>query len=267
MDWVKLSTRYYLDAAVASLPNADAELLFIRGLAYAGAEETGGFIPEQVVSSLTRRRRYAADVEALVARSLWVPCQGHGGLPGFRIARWEDWQEELEALARRRAADRERKRRERERRRKPQVKGVSRDMSATDIETQRESKKTSVGEERARSQSVNAGARTREAVRWLHDRYRLTDDEATQVIEQVRARSREPIRHPVRYLASMKEGDLADIVKAVLDAQEAEADGRVPDEFHDDGMPVDLHHAYLDDGGVCAECALPESNRRHREVS
>lgn len=145
VELVYLSTRYYLDPAVASLPDADTELLFVRGIAYAGAEDTGGFIPEAIVPSLIRRRRHGAAVEALVARSLWIPASGDRGQPGYRIARWQEWQEELEALERRRAADRERKRRERAReaaecaepprkrgrpRAKPQVKNVSRDMSA-----------------------------------------------------------------------------------------------------------------------------------------
>lgn len=121
MEWVKLATRYYLDPAVAALPDADAEVLFLRGLAYAGAEETEGWIPANVVPSLTRRRRYEAHVKALVAARLWVPATG-----GYRIPRWPDWQRELDDLARRRSADRERKRRERERRK-------SRDLSRDDL--------------------------------------------------------------------------------------------------------------------------------------
>jgi hypothetical protein len=146
VDWVKLSTRYYLDPEVASLPDADTELLFVRGLAYAGAEDTGGFIPAEIVPSLIRRRRHAASVEALVARSLWIPSSGDRGQPGHLIARWQEWQEELEALERRRMSDRDRKKRERDRkavanaekprrargrpRTKPQVKNMSRDASA-----------------------------------------------------------------------------------------------------------------------------------------
>lgn len=130
MEWVKLSTRYYLDTAVASLPDAETELLFVRSLAYSGAEETGGFIPEVIVPSLIRRRRYGAAVEALVARSLWVPSTGDRGQPGYRITRWEDWQEELDVLARRRANDRERKRKQRQAERESaQVNAMSRDMS------------------------------------------------------------------------------------------------------------------------------------------
>lgn len=125
MDWVKLSTRYYLDPAMVSLPDADAEVMFTRGLAYAGAEETSGFIPSGIVPTLSRRRRYEASVDALVAASLWRPVAG-----GYQISRWEEWQEELEAIVRRRSADRERKRREREAKKKAQLKAMSRDMSA-----------------------------------------------------------------------------------------------------------------------------------------
>lgn len=124
MDWVKLSSRYYLDPAVASLDDA-AEVMFTRGLAYAGDQETGGFVPSSIVPTLTRRRRYEATVDALVAASLWLPVSG-----GYQITRWEEWQEELEAIARRRSADRERKRREREAKKKAQLKAMSRDMSA-----------------------------------------------------------------------------------------------------------------------------------------
>ncbi len=141
MDWVKLSTRFYLDPEVASLPDADAELMFVRGLAYCGAEETRGFIPASIVPSLTRRRRHGAAVEALVARSLWVPSSGDRGQPGYRIARWEDWQEELEALAQRRAADRERKRRERGRKAGESA-GSSRDMSRDTLPVENRSPET-----------------------------------------------------------------------------------------------------------------------------
>jgi hypothetical protein len=110
VDWVKLSARYYMDVAVASLPDADAEVMFTRSLAYAGSEETGGFVPAGVLPALCRRRRYEMAAEALVAAGLWRPVRG-----GYKITRWSEWQSELEALVRRRSADRDRKRRERER--------------------------------------------------------------------------------------------------------------------------------------------------------
>jgi len=123
VDWVKLATRYYLDAVVANLPDADCEVMFTRGLAYAGDEEKGGFIAAGVLPALCRVRRYEACAETLVSAGLWLPTRG-----GYQVAHWEEWQSELDAIARRRSADRERKRRERANA-KAQVTGMSRDVS------------------------------------------------------------------------------------------------------------------------------------------
>lgn len=109
---MKLATRYYTDPAVAALDEA-AELAFVRSIAYCGAEETGGFIPEHIVPSFFRRRRYSAAVQAIQAQGLWESATNDRGEPGYRIRRWDDWQAELDAIVRRRAADRDRKRRER----------------------------------------------------------------------------------------------------------------------------------------------------------
>lgn len=59
-------------------------------------------------------------------------------------------------------------------------------------------------------------ARAREATRWLHKRYGLTDDEAAQVIDQVQARAAGPVAHLVPYMDRMTEGHLADVVAAVM---------------------------------------------------
>lgn len=134
MLFVKLSTRFYTDPKVASLPDAETEMAFVRSLAYCGSEETEGFIPANIVPTLFRRRRYEASVRALEDACLWTPvCDGtdrhSAGKPtGWRVNRWQDWQQELDALARRRSSDRDRKRREREAK-KPQVKPMSRDTS------------------------------------------------------------------------------------------------------------------------------------------
>jgi hypothetical protein len=133
VDWVKLSARYYLDAAVANLDDA-AEVMFTRGLAYAGGQEQGGAIPDGVLPGLCRKRRYEASVQALVAAGLWRRVRG-----GYEITRWDEWQSELEAIARRRSADRDRKRRERERE-KAQAEALSRDMSEDSPHTEKESK-------------------------------------------------------------------------------------------------------------------------------
>jgi hypothetical protein len=65
---------------------------------------------------------------------------------------------------------------------------------------------------------ISQSARTREAGRLLGHRYGLTDQESAAVIQQVHQRATQPITHLARYLEAMAEGDLADIVKAVMDA-------------------------------------------------
>jgi hypothetical protein len=107
VDWVKLATRYYADPKVASLDDT-AEVLFVRGVAYAGDQETGGFIPDAVLPQLSRGRRYAATVRALVEAGLWKPESG-----GHRMPAWSTWQSQLDVLAARRARDRARQRRRR----------------------------------------------------------------------------------------------------------------------------------------------------------
>lgn len=108
MDWVKLHVLYYADERIERLPDADTELMFVRGLARAGELGRGGFIPESSLPRLARRRRYVVCVEALVAEGLWTRVDG-----GYQITNWSDWQDALDALAARRATDRERKRRQR----------------------------------------------------------------------------------------------------------------------------------------------------------
>lgn len=87
-------------------------------------------------------------------------------------------------------------------------------------------------------QSVDAGARQREAHRWLKTNYGLTDDESTQVIEKVRARGPRRINNLVRYMAPMiTEGTLADIVAAVqLQADRTQQD-EPQDEFDEPPPP------------------------------
>jgi hypothetical protein len=105
VDWVKLAVRYYADEKIAKLPDEATELMFVRGLARAGEEKRGGFIPEYALPELTRRRRYGACVDALTASGLWTRANG-----GYQITNWSDWQDALDVLAKRREADRDRKR-------------------------------------------------------------------------------------------------------------------------------------------------------------
>lgn len=108
MDWVKLYVRYYVDERIEALPDADTEMMFVRGLGRAGELRREGFIPEESLPKLARKRRYAASVSALLASGLWTKVDG-----GYQITNWDHWQDALDALAKRRAADRERQRRRR----------------------------------------------------------------------------------------------------------------------------------------------------------
>ncbi|MEV6984885.1 hypothetical protein AB0M95_26990 [Sphaerisporangium sp. NPDC051017] len=76
------------------------------------------------------------------------------------------------------------------------------------------------GEEQEKK--ISQSAQDREAARRLHAWFRLTDSEAAHVIREVRRRAARPIGNLVPYMAGMAEGDLADVVAAVMDASEAE---------------------------------------------
>jgi len=127
VDWVKLSVRYYADHAIESLPDADTELMFVRGLARAGEVKQGGFIPETSLPHLSRKRRFLPLVDALVTAGLWTRVDG-----GYRVNGWDHWQDGIEALAKRRADDRERQRKRRSRE-------LSRDVTRAEGELEGES--------------------------------------------------------------------------------------------------------------------------------
>lgn len=72
---------------------------------------------------------------------------------------------------------------------------------------------------RPNDKKVSQSAQHREAHRWLTARYRgLTDPEIAAILTEVERRAARPIRNLVPYLDGMREGDLADIVAAVMNA-------------------------------------------------
>lgn len=110
MDYIKLGTRYYRDPAILAANERTgglAEVLFLRGLAQCGADETEGHITKASLSFLGVRNapRIAA---VLVDEKLWEEIPD-----GWRVRSWVKWQSEHDALARRRKADRERQSRRR----------------------------------------------------------------------------------------------------------------------------------------------------------
>lgn len=80
-------------------------------------------------------------------------------------------------------------------------------------------------------QSVSARARVRETLAWLRTTYGLTDTEAATAWETAKARSKDPIRNPMRYLASMVgNGSLAAIVDAIQTAPATDPEPEPPAE-------------------------------------
>lgn len=115
--------------------------------------------------------------------------------------------------------------------------------------------------DKRREDQVWSSARTNEARRWLAERYNLTGPETDAVLSEVRRRALTPITSPIRYLGGMAEGDLADIVKAVMDATEAESPPAlkaVPDLptriALPDPVPVDA---------ISSEAAIAELRAKH----
>lgn len=108
MDWVKLTTDYYDDLAIAAGSDAE-EVMFTRGCALAGKLEEHGFIPDFMLARLTRRPHLAKRTAAGLVRSgLWARVKG-----GYQIENWEKIQAELEKLVAKKKRDRERKRADR----------------------------------------------------------------------------------------------------------------------------------------------------------
>lgn len=132
MEWVKLFTHYDADLAIAAADDS-AEVMFTRGLAYAGRNRTSGFIPTTQLHHLTR---HPARAKRIVDQLTRVAPDGSPGPwecvdGGFRIRNWEHYQEQIEAIEERRKADRARKRKQREREKQQRgVAGPSRDSHA-----------------------------------------------------------------------------------------------------------------------------------------
>lgn len=108
MEWFKLAANYADDPKIVAA-GEEAEVLFVRALAYCADAETGGFLPSKLVARLTPTKTKKR-VESLVQNGLWLEVPG-----GYRVRSWMNWQSELETLAQRRRSDRDRKRAQRER--------------------------------------------------------------------------------------------------------------------------------------------------------
>ncbi len=123
MDWVALSTHYDSDPRIVAAERQaeGAETLFTRCIAYAGRNNTGGFIPAEEMPRIMHRKlkpRLGAlvDVEALVV------VDG-----GYRLPAWGRWQSQHDQEADRRSRDRDRKARKRAEEREAVSAGLSAD--------------------------------------------------------------------------------------------------------------------------------------------
>lgn len=92
MEWVKLSTNYYLDPAIMRAGEA-AEVLFTRALAYVGDHETDGFVPKEALPRLTPLRG-ASRARSLVREGLWEVAPG-----GWRFVNWMKHQRTKDQMA------------------------------------------------------------------------------------------------------------------------------------------------------------------------
>lgn len=73
MKAVWLSSTYYLDPAISSLPHGDAERLFTRAIAYCGNAETRGFVPKSALKTFGIRavsRRVSELIDAGIGTKL-----------------------------------------------------------------------------------------------------------------------------------------------------------------------------------------------------
>ena len=102
MEWVKLDTTFYLDAAIVRAGEA-AEVLFVRAMAYCGDQENDGLVEREILPRLCPNRG-AARAAALVREGLWevVP-------EGWRFASWSRHQRTREQMEAERVASRARK--------------------------------------------------------------------------------------------------------------------------------------------------------------
>lgn len=140
MLFVKLLTGYFRDIAIASGTDA-MEVMFTRGIATCGETETGGFIPDAIVPSLTRKPAQAQKIAlALVAAGLWE-VSNRNGIPGYEVRTFLTHNRDLDELQARRRNDRERQRRHRDRSRdssQGQSRDNSRDVTTPEKEEEKE---------------------------------------------------------------------------------------------------------------------------------
>ena len=98
MQWVRLDTQFASNPKLLALlgerEGHRAAFVWVCSLAYAGAHETDGYIPEQALPFIHARR---VDANRLVDHRLWVPAPG-----GWSINGWAEFQLSTEEMQQRR---------------------------------------------------------------------------------------------------------------------------------------------------------------------
>lgn len=106
-DFVKLSINYRFDFIMTGT-SPQAELIFLRSLAWSGLNNSHGIIPAGEIRSLVSLGKPATLVAELVAGGYWEPHPR-----GWVISQWDKWQKDFEQVQAKRGKDAKRKRDER----------------------------------------------------------------------------------------------------------------------------------------------------------
>jgi hypothetical protein len=93
-NFVPLDVNYPRDPAIRQA-GPDAELLYVRALAYAKGARTRGYVPEfDLPVVAVGLRSVPRSVKALVRENLWIEADG-----GWRIRSWDPWNETADKLS------------------------------------------------------------------------------------------------------------------------------------------------------------------------
>lgn len=242
MTWFKVDDSFYDHPKVFDLPDS-AVALWVRAGCWSARNLKDGFVPTGMPARLCDDPDAA--IRALIDRGLWKRTRG-----GFRFHDWSVYQptrEEAIAASEKKSSggrlgnhrrwhvDRgvvdpqcdycQEKRPSHNRSESDRTTDGPTESGANPPSRPVPSRKNdgSVVGNGDGSQSVRAGAHVREVHRYLTRRFHdgLTEPMSAQVLRECERRSPKPIRNPVKYIQGMDEGDLADIVGAVMDADEA----------------------------------------------
>lgn len=106
--YVPLDVNYARDRAIAAA-GEEAELLYVRALAYCKHTYSDGFVPDFDIDEVAKRlKKVPARIAALVREGLWTAVDG-----GWVVRNWSRWNESTDELKAKRERDAERQRKRR----------------------------------------------------------------------------------------------------------------------------------------------------------